>query len=195
MRGALVLSLLFFSGAAQAVTPPAKPPAPSAQPAPMRVESEQDLFAKLKQCSSAEDAHPIEARLLSMFRASGSASVDLLMTRAVTAQGAGDAKTARQLVEAVTKIAPTYAEGWHVRANMEQGAGDDTAALVSLQKTVLLNPRQFTALNELADMLQDYGDKAGALKLYRRALALDPQLEGAASKVRELTQSVEGRDI
>ncbi|HEX4272973.1 MAG TPA: tetratricopeptide repeat protein [Rhizomicrobium sp.] len=203
MRGALGLSLLLFSGAALsaagealAVTPPAKSPAkPSAQPAPLKIESEQQLFAKLKQCSSAEDAHPIEAKLLSMFRASGSPSVDLLMTRAVTAQGGGDAKTARQLVEAVTKIAPNYAEGWHVRANMEQGAGDDTAALVSLQRAVLLNPRQFTALNELADMLEDYGDKAGALKLYRRALDLDPQLEGANQKVRELTQSVEGRDI
>src|SRR6201996_1689864 len=105
MRGALALSLLLFSGAAQAAPPPAKPPAKSsAQPAPAKVESEQDLFARLKQCSSAEDAHPIEARLLSMFRASGSPSVDLLMTRAGAAQGAGDAKTARQLVEAVTKI-------------------------------------------------------------------------------------------
>jgi tetratricopeptide (TPR) repeat protein len=64
-----------------------------------------------------------------------------------------------------------------------------------LQKAVLLNPRQFAALSELADMLEDYGDKAGALKLYRRALDLDPQLEGAEHKVRELTQSVEGRDI
>jgi len=64
-----------------------------------------------------------------------------------------------------------------------------------LQKAVMLNPRQFAALNELADMLEDYGDKAGALKLYRRALDLDPQMEGAVQKVRELTQSVEGRDI
>ena len=60
---------------------------------------------------------------------------------------------------------------------------------------MLLNPRQFTALSELGDMLEDYGAKAGALKLYRRALDLDPQLEGAVSKVRERTQSVEGRDI
>jgi Tfp pilus assembly protein PilF len=192
MRTALVLSLLLLSGAALAVTPPVKP---SSQPAPLKVVSEEQLFAQLKQCSSAEDAHPIEEKLQAMFRASSSPSVDLLMTRALTAQGAGDNKTARQLVEAVTKIAPNYAEGWHVRASMELGAGDDTAALVSLQKTVLLNPRNFTALGELADMLQDYGDKAGALKLYRRALDLDPQLDGAAEKVRELTQSVEGRDI
>lgn len=192
MRGALALSLLLFSGAAQAVTPPARAPS---QPKPLKVESEEQLFAQLKQCSSAEDAHPIEARLQNMFRASNSPSVELLMTRVQAAQGAGDNKTARELIEAVTKIAPNYAEGWHARASMEQGAGDDTAALVSLQKTVLLNPRQFNALNELADMLEDYGDKAGALKLYRRALDLDPQLEGAAQKVRELTQSVEGRDI
>ncbi len=192
MRGALVFSLLLFSGTAYGVTPPAKP---SAQPAPEKVTSEEQLFAQLKQCASAEDAHPIEAKLQSMFRASGSPSVDLLMTRVLAAQGAGDGKTARQLAEAVTNIAPKYAEGWHVRAVMEQGAGDDTAALVSLQKAVLLNPRQFTALNELANMLEDYGDKAAALKLYRRALDLDPQLEGAAEKVRELTQSVEGRDI
>jgi len=47
----------------------------------------------------------------------------------------------------------------------------------------------------LADMLEEYGDKAAALKLYRRALELDPHLEDANRKVRELTQSVEGRDI
>jgi Tfp pilus assembly protein PilF len=192
MRGALVLSLLLVSGAAYAATPPAKAPA---QPKPLKVESEEQLFAQLKQCGSAEDAHPIEEKLQAMFRVSGSPSIDLLMTRALTVQGAGDVKTARQLLEAVTNIAPGYAEGWHVRASMEQGAGDDTAALVSLQKAVLLNPRQFKALSELADMLEDYGDKAGALKLYRRALDLDPQLEEAAHKVRALTQSVEGRDI
>lgn len=192
MRGALILSLMVMSGAAWAVTPPAKP---GSLPAPTNVTSEEQLFAQLKQCGSAEDAHPIEAKLQSMFRASGSPSVDLLITRALAAQGAGDGKTARKLVEAVTNIAPKYAEGWHLRAGMEQNDGDDTAALVSLQKTVLLNPRQFTALNELANMLEDYGDKGGALKLYRRALELDPQLEGATHKVRELTQSVEGRDI
>jgi len=203
MRGALVLSILLFSGAALVaadaalgVTPPDKPsPLPAPVPAPVKVTSEEQLFAQLKQCGSAEDAHPIEAKLQAMFRASGSPSVDLLITRALAAQGAGDGKTARQLLEAVTNIAPKFAEGWHLRAGMEQTAGNDTAALVSLQKTVLLNPRQFTALNELADMLEDYGDKGGALKLYRRALELDPQLEGAAQKVRQLTQSVEGRDI
>jgi tetratricopeptide (TPR) repeat protein len=88
------------------------------------------------------------------------------------------------LIEAITTIAPNYAEGWHMRAEMEQAADDETAALVSLQKVVLLNPRHFMALAELADRLEDYGDKAGALKLYRRALELDPQMDIASRKVR-----------
>ena len=193
MRGALVLSLLFFTGAGLAVPGWAAPP-PAKAPSP-KITGEEQLFAQLKQCGSAEDAHPIEAKLEAMFRVSGSPSVDLLMSRANAALAAADNKTAKKLIDAVTVIAPDYAEGWHSRASMEQSAGDDGAAMVSLQKVVLLNPRQFTALGELADMLEDYGDKAGALKLYRRALALDPQLEEAGRKVRELTQSVEGRDI
>jgi tetratricopeptide (TPR) repeat protein len=189
MRLALALLLLVTPGMAYAV-----PPKPSA-PAPKEITSEEQLFAQLKQAGSPEDAHPIEQKLIAMFRASDSPSVELLVLRAQAALAAADNKTAKQLIDAVTAIAPAYAEGWHIRAGMEQAAGDDTAALVSLQKVVQLNPRHFAALGELGDMLQDYGDKAGALKLYRRALDLDPQLDGAASKVRELTQSVEGRDI
>ena len=183
MRSALVLSLLLMSGAALAA------------PAAPKATSEEELFAQLKKAESTEDAHPIEQKLIAMFRASGSPSVDLLMTRANAALATADNKTAKKLLEAVTTIAPNYAEGWHARAGMEQADGDDTAALVSLQKVVLLNPRHFNALNELGDMLQEYGDKAGALKLYRRALEVDPQMEEATRKVRELTQSVEGRDI
>jgi tetratricopeptide (TPR) repeat protein len=189
MRSAAALSLLLISGAAIAA------PQPAPVPEKKNITSEEQLFAQLKKAESAEDAHPIEQKLIGMFRASGSPSVDLLMIRANAALATADNKTAKKLLEAVTAIAPNYAEGWHARAGMEQAAGEDTAALVSLQKVVLLNPRHFNALNELGDMLQDYGDKAGALKLYRRALEVDPQLEGATHKVRELTQSVEGRDI
>ena len=96
------------------------------------------------------------------------------------------------------EIAPTavherriFAEGNNTpdTAGLVLGAMDRGAELV------LLNPRHFAALTELADSLEEYGDKAGALKLYRRALDVDPQMEEASRKVRELTQSVEGRDI
>ena len=191
MRALFALILLLVCGAALAAPNTAAPAKPSA-PKPA---SQEQLFAQLKQAQSAEDAQPIEQKLLALFRVSGSPSVDLLVTRVQTALSAADRKTAKQLIDAVTRIAPGYAEGWHIRAGLEHAADDDTAALVSLQKVILLNPRHFAALNRLGDMLQEYGDKAGALKLYRRALEVDPQLPGVGQKIRELTHSVEGRDI
>lgn len=205
MRAALFLPLLLMSSVAVAQPAPQaapqntpkpapKPPAPKPQAQPKPV-SQADLLAQLKAADSPEAARPIEQKLTAMFRPSGSPSVDLLMTRAETAAAAGDKNTARKLVDAITSIAPKYAEGWHVRAAMESAADNDAAAMVSLQKTVHLNPYHFTAMVELGDMLQDYGDEAAALKLFRQALALNPQMEGAQRRVRELARSVEGQDI
>lgn len=162
----------------------------------MAAPSELDkLFTQLSKAETAEDAKPIEGKINNLFRQSGSATVDLLMTRVDAALGAQDKKTAEKLIASVTSLAPAYAEGWHARAAMQAAASNDSAAMVSLQKVVQLNPRQFDAMLELGSMLEEYGDKAGALKLYRRALALNPQLEGATRRVRALSTSVEGRDI
>ncbi|HEY0106952.1 MAG TPA: tetratricopeptide repeat protein [Rhizomicrobium sp.] len=153
------------------------------------------LFRQLKQAGSPEEAKPIEARIGGIFAQSGSASVELLMTRAQAAVAAGDKETAKQLLEAVTSVAPDYAEGWHARANFQRGSNDDSGAMVSLEHVILLNPRQFAALFELGAMLEDYGNKDGALKLYRKALELDPQLEGARKHVDALGRDVEGQGI
>ena len=158
--------------------------------------SEEDkLFAQLKAAETAETAKPIEEKLTQLFRVSGSPSVDLLMSRAGTALAQADNGTARALVEAVTRAAPTYAEAWRMKAHMQQAGGDDTGAMISLQRAVVLNPREFAAMTELAEMLEDYGDKPGALKLYRRVLALDPKMKIATERTKALTKEVEGQGI
>jgi tetratricopeptide (TPR) repeat protein len=191
MRFLVPALLLLLTGAALAAPAPKAAPGHKASKPP-RIET---LFSQLAKAESPEEARPIEQKIARLFRQSSSASVTLLMSRADSALAAEDEKTARKLVNAVTTIAPRYAEGWHVRAGLENQAGDDTAALISLQRAVQLNPRNFTALFELGAMLEDYGDKKGALKLYRRALALDPQLEGAARHVKGLERDVEGQAI
>jgi len=195
MRLKLALSLLLLSGmaaAAQAPKPAAKPAAKPAQS--QKPLTEAQLLEQLKKADSAEAAKPIEEKLAGLYRASGSPSIDLLMTRA-RAVALSDKKAARKLINAVTNIAPRYAEGWRTRAALESEMGEDAAAMVSLQKTVQINPRHFMALVELGDLLQEYGDKAQALKLYRQAAALNPQMEGAEMRIRELTRAVEGQDI
>ena len=152
-------------------------------------------FADLAKADSPEDAKPIETRIETAFKQSGSASVDLLMSRAKEALNAADSKTAGAILGAVTRLAPDYAEGWHLRATMDAAAGNDSAAMIGLQKAVSLNPRNFAVMVELAGMLEDYGDKKAALGLYRKALALDPQLEGAVRAVRSLQKEVEGQGI
>ena len=153
------------------------------------------LFKQLAQAGSAEDAKPIEERIGAFFLSSDSASVELLMSRAAAAQSAGDKETARKLIQAVTDVAPNYAEGWHARANFQRSTGDDAGAMISLERVVLLNPRQFAALFELGSLMEEYGNKAAALKLYRKALELDPQLEGARNHVESLSRDVEGQGI
>ena len=181
-----------MAAAAQAPKPAAKPAAKPAQP--QKPLTEAQLLEQLKKADSAEAAKPIEEKLAGLYRASGSPSIDLLMTRA-RAVALSDKKAARKLINAVTNIVPRYAEGWRTRAALESEMGEDAAAMVSLQKTVLINPRHFMALVELGDLLQEYGDKAQALKLYRQAAALNPQMEGAEMRIRELTRAVEGQDI
>jgi Tfp pilus assembly protein PilF len=162
----------------------------------MAAPSEEDrLFAQLKAADSAETAKPIEEKLTELFRVSGSPSVDLLMSRAGAALSQTDNGTARALVDAVTRGAPRYAEGWRMKAHMQQAGGDDSGAMISLQHAVVLNPREFAAMTELAEMLEDYGDKSSALKLYRRVLVLDPQMKIAAERAKALGKEVEGQGI
>ena len=153
------------------------------------------LFDSLKRAQSPEEAKPIEEQIGVLFLESGSASVDLLMTRGTSALTNGDNDTARKIFTSVTEIAPNYAEGWHQRAQLEVAANNDGGAMVSLQRVLTLNPREYRAMAELAGMLEDYGDKAAALKLYRRALALDPQLEEVGKHVKALQTEVEGQGI
>ena len=177
---------MFIPLAAQAMDmrtpPPARPPLES-------------LFRQLAQARSPEDAKPIEERIGAIFRQSGSPSIDLLMARVGAAEATGDKDTARKLIEAVTDVAPTFAEGWHGRAAVQRATGDDSGAMISLERVILLNPRHFAALFELGGMMEDYGNKAAALKLYRKALELDPQLDGARRHVDALTRDVEGQGI
>jgi tetratricopeptide (TPR) repeat protein len=168
------------------------------KPAPKTLTTAQQLdklFADLAKADSEEDADPISSRIEALFLQSGSPTVDLLMTRSQDALKSGDAGTARKVAEAVTKLAPDFAEGWHLRAQLQLASGDDAGAMVSLQKTVALNPREFNALSHLADMLGEYGDKKGALALYRKVQELDPTNDDAKRAVRKLTREVEGEKI
>jgi len=162
---------------------------------PTTAEQLDTLFNQLAKAGSEEDAQPIESQIEVLFLQSGSPTVDLLMSRSQSALKSGDTQTARKVIDSITNLAPDFAEGWHVRAQLQMAAGDDAGALISLQKTVSLNPREFNALAHLADMLEDYGDKKSALTTYRKVLKLDPTNDDVNRAVRKLSREVEGEKI
>lgn len=153
------------------------------------------LFQSLKTAGAPEEAQPVEDRILTKLRQSGSPSIDLLMNRAGAAYAAGDKDVAGKLLASVTSLAPNFAEGWHERAILQADAGDDKGAIASLQKTLQLNGRHFVAMVRLGDLLEEYGDKDAALKLFRKALAIDPQFDGLKRRVEALSRKVEGQGI
>jgi Flp pilus assembly protein TadD len=179
--------LVVLATAHAAVAPPThRVPAPS---------DLDDLFTALAKSRSPEDAKPIETQIENRFLASGSPSVDLLMTRAAAALAGDDKPVARKILDAVTDVAPAYAEGWHQRGKMQADAGDDAGAIISLNKAVTLNPREFEALAELGAVLLADGDKKDALGQLRKALALDPHLDNLDKEVEQLSRDVEGEKI
>lgn len=189
MRHASALAAaLIVCGAAFASAPQA-----STSPPPDR--DLDTLFTALAHTHSAEDAKPIEDQIVAKFLASGSPSIDLLMTRAAAALAGGDKKDARRIINDVTIAAPDYAEGWHIKAKMQAGDGDDVGAIVSFNKTVTINPRQFEAYGELGSILLANGDKKDALATLRKALALDPHLGNIDREVERLARDVEGEKI
>ena len=186
MRLTAALAFLLFTASAQAATPPH--PAHPQKPL-------DELFADLAKADSEEEAKPIEDQIELIFQQSGSATVDLLMTRAAEAEKNQDLDTARKLLNDIVQVAPGYAEGWRRLGEIEGLSNNDTAAMLSLQKAVTLNPREFAAMSELADFLEDYGDKKAALEVLRKVQALDPSYENVQRRVRELAKDVEGQGI
>jgi Flp pilus assembly protein TadD len=167
----------------------------AAKAPPAKVAPLDQLFAKLAKTSSAEEARPIEEQIMALFDQSSSATVDILMQRSAMMLKVGDKDTTKKMIDAITTVAPDFAEGWHRRAMLEAASNKDADAIVSLQKTITLNPREFQAQSELGHLLEEYGDKKAALAAYRKALALDPHMEGVDKHTVELARDVEGQKI
>lgn len=180
--------LLLLAAPVHPAAPPAKAPPP--KPAPL-----DQLFTKLAKATSSEEAKPIEEQIMALFEQSNSATVNILMQRSAMVLKVGDKDTTRKMIDAITTVAPDFAEGWHRRAMLEAASNKDADAMVSLQKTVTLNPREFEAQAELGHLLEEYGDKKAALAAYRKALALDPHMEGVDKHTLELGRDVEGQKI
>jgi tetratricopeptide (TPR) repeat protein len=153
------------------------------------------LLGALKVAPDETSAKAIEDRIWALWQASGSDTVDILMTRVKQASDAGNYDLALRLLDAVIEIRPQFVEAWNRRATIFFLKKDFSDSLSDIQHVLAREPRHFGALAGLGTILEEVGDDRHALEAYRKALAVHPHLKGVAEHVKSLADKIDGRDI
>ena len=153
------------------------------------------LFGQLAGAGSPDEGKAIAAAIQRVWMQSGSDTADLLMTRALAAQAAGNTSLALELLDHVVEITPDWSEAWNKRATMRFLADDYDGSMADIDHTLTLEPRHFGSLGGLATILQRSGKDKRALEVLRRLIAIYPQQPDIQKLIDRLTTEVEGRDI
>lgn len=185
MRRALIPSLLLSLAIACGSGIPHAAAQQDAAPTP-EVTREQELarlFADLAAATHPADAAGLRKDIWNIWMRADSPSIDLLMSRATDALEQDNLHHAIELLDTVTALAPTYAEGWnkratalHARWQRENLAADLERSLADIARTLELEPRHFGALSGLAMIRDSQGDTAAAAAARARIRDLMPLL-------------------
>ena len=154
-----------------------------------------ELYAQLGKAKDAETAAPIMEAIENLWRATGSATVDLLISRAVRLTEDADLALALEILDATVAIAPEEAEAWYLRAKVHYLQRRYELALADLRRALDRDPKHYRALDDLGLVLEALGTKKEALEAYRHALQVNPFLEDARQAVEFLSREVGDRDI
>lgn len=168
-------------------------PAPDL-PAPTTADALDFWFLRLAQATSQTDAQMAEAQIQRLWLSSGSATVDLVMQRAIEATANQGYAIALDLLDGIIALQPDYAEAWHRKAIIYFEVDDYAACLAAVERTLALEPRHFGAWAGLGQVLYRMEDRERALAALNRALAIHPYLAGTRDLVIELTNLLR-RDV
>lgn len=153
------------------------------------------LFERLLSASSKEESRAVEETIRGVWLDSGSASIDLLMSRGFDALRDENYDRAYFYFDEVVTLAPDFAGGWDKRAAVHYIREDYAEALRDIEQVLRLEPRHYQAMAGLGVILEELGDKKGALEAFRRALALNPWLSDLTDRIAPLEREIEGRGI
>lgn len=181
-------------------TPTTELEAPSG-PAPAITEKQEGtseldaLFADLAGVTSEDQAKPIVSRIQRIWSTSGSATVDLLMSRAAGAMKAKNLPLALDLLDVVVRLAPDYAEGWNRRATVNYLREDFGRAMVDIERVLAIEPRHWGAMSGLGIILRRIGRDKEALATFQQVLKIHPISENARKAVDDLAAKAAGSPI
>ena len=154
-----------------------------------------ELYTFLRKAEDAPSAALVAKAIEKFWLRSGSATVDLLMSRVGQLMGEENFDVALNLLNSVVEIAPGYSEGWNRRAALYFVKKDFARSLDDLRHVLAIDPLHFKAIQGLGMLMQELGDKKAALQAFRHALDVYPQLEDVRQFEKELAREVEGQGI
>jgi tetratricopeptide (TPR) repeat protein len=153
------------------------------------------LFEALKVAPDEASSKSVEEKIWALWMISPSDTANLLMTRVKTAMDGEDLDLAIRLLDSVIEIKPDYAEAWNRRATAYYMKKDFARAMADIRQVLAREPRHFGAIAGLGMIMRDLGEDKFALDMFRRALAIHPRLPRIPGLVKDLAETVDGRDI
>lgn len=162
---------------------------------PARAKRLDTLFARLKRESDPDAAKRTADGIWSIWRESGSPTIDLLMQWSDKAVADKHYSTALDLIDQVTVLEPDYAEGWNRRATIHFIMKDYAKSMSDIDKTLALEPRHFGALSGMATILKSVGKDNLALQALERLLAIYPADRQAQERLGNLADDLAGQGI
>lgn len=153
------------------------------------------LYARLKEAPDEKRASGIARNIQRELMNSGSPTVALLMTQATAAVAAKDLPVALDLLDAVVRLKPGFAEGWNRRATVYFMLDDYGKSLADLERSLALEPRNWEAIGGLASILSALDEKDSARAACRQALEIYPLQPRIRKSCDELDDERDGEDI
>ena len=197
VSAALVLGVAFEPSHAAGQAGPvlaAEPPV-ARRPHESRSQVLSKLYDRLAVTKDAHEGEMIAARIETLQMRSGSATADLLLSRARGVASSHNTSLALKLLDQVVILDPNWPEGWNRRATLRYLSHDDAGSMRDIARVLKLEPRHFGALSGMAEILLRHGFAKDALAIDRRLQEIYPTMGGLKKTVAELTLKVEGRPI
>jgi tetratricopeptide (TPR) repeat protein len=155
----------------------------------------EDLFRQLAGAETEDAGHRVEQAIIAEWSKSGSAAIDLLLSRGQEALNAGEPVVAAEHFTAAIDHDPAFAEAWHGRATAYYLSGQIGPALDDLRQVLILNPQHFGALEGFAVLLEEMERPEESLEVWRQIHAIHPTHAEANAAIARLELALGGMTL
>ncbi|NQW00431.1 MAG: hypothetical protein HQ483_12080 [Rhodospirillales bacterium] len=153
------------------------------------------LFSRLLETETTEQAVPIERQIWSIWLHRGDARIDNHMALGIKAMETGALLLSLREFSLVTVLDPQFAEGWNKRATVHYMMGNLQHSVSDIQRTLALEPRHYGAISGMGLIFDATGNPAGALKAWQQVLKITPYNAAVRQRVEALQSELEGKPI